>query len=41
MRERAKLIGGKLTVRSEPGSGTRIDVTVPAALARIKASSSA
>ena len=29
MRERAKLIGGKLTIRSTPGAGTEILLTVP------------
>jgi signal transduction histidine kinase len=29
MRERAEKIGGTLTILSRPGSGTRIDVTVP------------
>jgi signal transduction histidine kinase len=31
MRERAKLLGGKLTVRSEPGSGTELELSIPAA----------
>lgn len=30
MRERAELVGGNLQVRSRPGEGTRITVTVPA-----------
>jgi signal transduction histidine kinase len=30
MRERANLLGGKLTVRSEPGSGTELELSVPA-----------
>jgi signal transduction histidine kinase len=30
MRERAKLLGGKLTVRSEPGSGTELELSIPA-----------
>jgi signal transduction histidine kinase len=30
MRERAKLIGGKLTVRTAPASGTEIELSVPA-----------
>ena len=30
MRERAELIGGKLTVRTAPGSGTEIELSVPA-----------
>jgi PAS domain S-box-containing protein len=29
MRERAAIIGGRLTIRSEPGRGTRIEVRVP------------
>ena len=29
MRERAEAIGGSLEIRSEPGAGTRLDVTVP------------
>jgi signal transduction histidine kinase len=33
MRERAKLVGGTLTVWSERDSGTEIELTVPAALA--------
>jgi signal transduction histidine kinase len=33
MRERAELIGGKLTVWSSPGSGTEIELTIPAARA--------
>ena len=33
MRERASLIGGKLTVASKPGAGTVIDVTIPASIA--------
>ena len=32
MRERAKLIGGKLTVWTAPGSGTEIELSVPAAM---------
>jgi len=31
MRERARLIGGKLTVWSGPGAGTEIEVSIPAA----------
>ena len=30
MRERANLLGGKLTVRSEPGSGTELELSIPA-----------
>ena len=33
MRERAELVGGKLTIRSEPDSGTEIELTIAAALA--------
>jgi signal transduction histidine kinase len=29
MRERAKEIGGKFTLNSKPGKGTRVEVTVP------------
>lgn len=29
MRERAKFIGGQLTVRSEPGSGTEVELSIP------------
>jgi nitrate/nitrite-specific signal transduction histidine kinase len=29
MRERAALLGGALAIESAPGSGTRIDVSVP------------
>jgi len=35
MRERAKLMGGKLTVWTAPGSGTEIDLGVPAAHAYV------
>ncbi len=31
MRERAKLLGGKLTVRSEPDAGTELELSIPAA----------
>ena len=41
MHERAKLAGGKLTVWSEPGSGAKIELTIPASVAYIKASSAA
>jgi signal transduction histidine kinase len=30
MRERAELIGGRLTVTSRPGRGTAVEVVVPA-----------
>jgi nitrate/nitrite-specific signal transduction histidine kinase len=30
MRERAELIGGRLEVWSQPGSGTDVDLTIPA-----------
>ncbi len=33
MRERAELVGGKLTVRSERGTGTEVDFTAPGARA--------
>jgi nitrate/nitrite-specific signal transduction histidine kinase len=33
MHERAKLIGGKLTVWSAPDSGTEIELSIPAARA--------
>jgi signal transduction histidine kinase len=33
MRERAKMVGGKLTVSSELNSGTEIELTIPATLA--------
>jgi signal transduction histidine kinase len=38
MRERAKLVGGTLTISSELDSGTQIEITIPAALAYLKAS---
>jgi PAS domain S-box-containing protein len=41
MRERAKLAGGSLTVSSALDSGTRIMLTIPAALAYARASSAA
>ena len=34
MRERAKEIGGKFTLNSKPGKGTRVEVTVPLSLTR-------
>ena len=33
MQERAHLVGGKLAVRSGPGSGTEIELTIPASIA--------
>jgi signal transduction histidine kinase/ligand-binding sensor domain-containing protein len=36
MQERAKLVGGKLTVWSKPGSGTEIELTIPASIAYAK-----
>jgi two-component system sensor histidine kinase UhpB len=33
MKERAAMVGGRLTIESEPGEGTTVRVTVPAALA--------
>ncbi len=38
MQERAKLAGGKLTVRSRHDSGTEIELTIPASLAYAKSS---
>jgi len=32
LQERAKVVGGKVTVRSEPGSGTEIELTIPASV---------
>ena len=40
MRERAKLIGGSLEIWSKPGSGAEIELTIPAATAYAKPSSS-
>jgi len=37
IQERAKLAGGKLVVRSGPGSGTEIELTIPASLAYVRA----
>ena len=34
MRERVQLLEGKLTIRSTPGHGTRVMITVPTASAR-------
>jgi signal transduction histidine kinase len=36
MRERAKLVGGKLTISSELDSGTEIELTIPASIAYAK-----
>jgi len=36
MRERARLVGGKLAVRSEAGSGTETELTIPASIAYAK-----
>lgn len=33
MEERAKLVGGKLAISSEPGSGTEVELTIPSPLA--------
>jgi signal transduction histidine kinase len=38
MQERARLTGGKLTVRSRPNSGTEVELTIPASLAYAKSS---
>ena len=32
LEERAKVVGGKLTVRTDPGSGTEIELTIPASV---------
>jgi signal transduction histidine kinase/ligand-binding sensor domain-containing protein len=37
MRERAELVGGKLTIWSAPGSGTEIELSIPAARAYAEA----
>ncbi|PWT74516.1 MAG: hypothetical protein C5B46_04005, partial [Proteobacteria bacterium] len=39
MHERTKLIGGKLEVRSDPGSGTEIHLSIPASVAYAKSDS--
>lgn len=39
MQERAKLAGGKLTVRSKLDSGTEVELTIPAFRAYVKSSS--
>jgi signal transduction histidine kinase len=36
MRERAEVIGGRLTVWSEGGVGTEIELTIPAAAAYVR-----
>jgi hypothetical protein len=36
MRERAKLVGGKLTIWTELNSGTEIELTIPSARAYVK-----
>jgi signal transduction histidine kinase len=36
MRERAKLIGGSLEVRSKAGSGTEVELTIPSTIAYTK-----
>jgi signal transduction histidine kinase len=36
MQERAMLYGGRLTIRSEPGSGTEISVRLPYPLASLE-----
>jgi signal transduction histidine kinase/ligand-binding sensor domain-containing protein len=41
MRERAKLAGGKLTVRSRLDSGTEVELTIPASIAYAKSSAPA
>jgi signal transduction histidine kinase len=38
MHERARLVGGKLAVWSQPGSGTEIELSIPAARAYAKIS---
>ena len=40
MHERAKLVGGKLTIRSKLDSGTEVELTVPASIAYAKLSAS-
>ena len=37
LHERAKLVGGKLSVWSEPGSGTEIELTIPAPVVYVAA----
>ena len=36
MQERARLVKGKLTVRSGPDSGTEIELTIPSSVAYVK-----
>jgi signal transduction histidine kinase len=36
MHERARLVGGKLAIRSEPGSGTEVELIIPASVAFAK-----
>ena len=36
MRERAKLVGGKLTIWTEVDSGTEIELIIPGAIAYVK-----
>jgi len=36
MHERAELAGGKLTILGRPGSGTEIELTIPASIAYAK-----
>jgi len=36
MHERAKLVGGKLAVWSELGSGTEVELTIPASVAYVR-----
>jgi len=38
MRERAKLIGGSLEVRSKAGSGTEVELAIPSSIAYTKSS---
>src|SRR5258708_4961485 len=36
MRERVALLGGKISIRSEPGQGTKVEVSLPVSLACTK-----
>jgi signal transduction histidine kinase len=36
MRERAKLSGGKLSIRSRPGAGTEVELLIPGKLAYVE-----